>query len=642
METTCPNCGATNRGTSHFCARCGNALPRPETKEAQGNEGALELPWLQAVQDKSVKETSNLGRRETEAAATGFAPGTSTQTPAQPEQQQAAQTTTPTPPATPTSQPEPEPIAQQEAKLPEPTEPADAPPSWVVGILEPTATSPGPAQGYEPEELAHIMPWVHGKGEGANTETEQAQPVDVHDGSAEAPQAPPSAQGLPPWLGDVTVQETLQSLPPSEQRATGAQEMEFEGIEPFAPPVDAEAAEQKPAEELPAWLRAAPVEQGQSTEAQSGDRSSQRVTALPQISPESTGSFEPAPRDVPVRSPRPGSVEALAALMQPAAPEATRRVIVGAGAGAGALPGLAAEAVAPRRGLAQWLLPDGIIYIAIVAALLAMLIIRPSLGDITAPASPGVMQFYNAIETVPAGKPVLVVYDWDASRSAEMSVLSQAVMYHIMSRNINFVTLSTIPQGPGFAQQITDAVANDPATKNKYRYGQEYLVLGYLPGNEAALRTLTSNFRTLLPLDYVNSKPLDSYTLTSHVALTKIEDFGLIIDLSSGEAELRNWIEQVASRTNVPIIAAVPQGLEPLARPYLGVPGAKLTAIVSGTSGAYQYVRQLELHGTGAGALTSRVDLNTRLNAQSVAQLLVAIVIIAAFVTLGAKGILRR
>ena len=78
------------------------------------------------------------------------------------------------------------------------------------------------------------------------------------------------------------------------------------------------------------------------------------------------------------------------------------------------------------------------------------------------------------------------------------------------------------------------------------------------------------------------------------------------MDLASSEAELRNWIEQVASRTNVPIVAAVSQGLEPFARPYLGVPGAKLSAVVSGVAGANQYIRQLELAGKGGGALNAR------------------------------------
>ena len=94
-----------------------------------------------------------------------------------------------------------------------------------------------------------------------------------------------------------------------------------------------------------------------------------------------------------------------------------------------------------------------------------------------------------------------------------------------------------------------------------------------------------TDFKGTLPLDYVNSRRLDSYSLVQGGSVSKLEDFGLIVDLASSEAELRNWIEQVASRTNVPVVAAVSQGLEPFARPYLGVPGAKLSAVMSGVAG---------------------------------------------------------
>jgi hypothetical protein len=67
-----------------------------------------------------------------------------------------------------------------------------------------------------------------------------------------------------------------------------------------------------------------------------------------------------------------------------------------------------------------------------------------------------------------------------------------------------------------------------------------------------------------------------------------------------------------------------------------------LSAVVSGVAGANQYSRQLELAGKGGGALASAADLNNRLNAQSVAALLVGLVIVAAFVTFGTKRIMRR
>jgi hypothetical protein len=535
--------------------------------------------------------------------------------------------------------------------------PDEAPPDWVVGILEPSTAPPQAQEPYEPEELSHIMPWVH----------------TPPDGDEEpAPPPPPGAPGLPPWLNDVTVQETLQS---SAAQSTGAEtgsasspvprefisDLDLEGIEPFVPPEVDEPAKptaqpQQPQVQIPEWLRSispvlgpdGPIQAEVEEQLPGPDGSIQARTTgsmgtKPQIAFQPTDTLRgPMLEGMPVRSPRPGSVETLAALLQGSAVDVTQ------------MPSehistrrLAAK-IAPRRTnpFIKWLLPDGLIYLVIVAALLPVLLIRPAFGTMSAPAAPDVLNFYNTIEAVAPGEPVLVVYDWDASRSAEMSILSQAVMHQLMARRLRFVTVSTDPQGPGFAQQITDEVANDPKANYGYVYGRDYLVLGYIPGNESALKALVSDFGKALPLDYVNSRNINKYPLIQGGNVRNLEDFALVVDLAADETELRNWIEQVATRIKVPIVAAVPQGLAPMARPYENVQGAGLKAVVSGPAGALQYtqelIRQRGAPGTGAlGSLDSDA-LTDRLNTQSVAQLLVALAIVAAFISLGTRRIFRR
>jgi hypothetical protein len=581
----------------------------------------MDLPWLQAVQDKAVQKTGNLEEEAGKAQAAGAGAAAA----------QAAQPAQPAQPGQQAQQPagEARPAEQAPAQQPNAGEnKGEPPPPWVVGILEPSAAQAGPEQSYEPEELSHIMPWAH---------SQEAQ------GAAQALEPTPTSPGLPPWLGDVTVQETLSALPPSEQKVTEPVEVDLEGIEPFVPPVEevpeAPQPDQQP-DQVPAWLRdlqgaSQPAVEAQQQATTPGGTSAQQAS----LAGLTTNAFGgPTTRDVPVRPPRAGAVETLALLMQPAAPDASRRTIPGNEF----MPAGRAEVEPRRGGWRSWLMPDGLIYLLVLAVLLTVLIVEPPFGEVPAPAASGVIEFYNAVESVPAGKPVLVVYDWDASRSGEMTLLAQVVMHHIMERKLPFATVSTVPQGPGFAQQITDQMLAAPGANYGYNYGREYLVLGYLPGNEAALRSLVTDFEGTLPLDYVNSKRLDSYSLVQGGSISKLEDFGLIVDLASSEAELRNWIEQVASRTNVPIVAAVSQGLEPFARPYLGVPGARLSAVISGVEGANQYTRQLELAGKGGGALNATADLNTRLNAQSVAALFVGLVIVGAFVTFGTRRIMRR
>jgi hypothetical protein len=467
--------------------------------------------------------------------------------------------------------------------------------------------------------MEHIMPWLG----------DEQKPGVATEGTP----------GLPPWLGDMTVQETLQSK--GTEPSTDSLK-EVEGIQPFVPP-ELQAPEEpdvpanvpppptRPGQRVPEWLKTiTPPAPEEEQEPQL-----ERITPITKVVLDSADTLgEPVVKDVPVRPPRPGSVETLAALMAAQEGEAVVRPVPGATA-------QLFRAKQRRAGLRQWLLPDGIIYVAILVILLTVLIARPPFGELNAPPARDAIEFYNAVETTPNDRPVLVVYDWDASRSAEMAALSQAVTHHLMARHLRFVTLSTVPQGPGFARDVTLTAANDPQANYGYTYGQDYLVLGYLPGNEAALGALMRDFSTALPLDYVNSESIRNTRLVQGTGINSLEDFGLIIALASDEAALRNWVEQVGTRINVPLLAGVPQGLEPVARPYRNLPGGGLRAVVSGQGGAMQYIEQLT-RGRNLTSLYTTTELADRLNTQSVAQLLVALVIVGALVGMAGRRIFRR
>jgi hypothetical protein len=411
-------------------------------------------------------------------------------------------------------------------------------------------------------------------------------------------------------------------------------ELELEGIEPFVPPMLSEddltggqaAGSARPQEQVPTWLRSLTGKDEREPVATPESFTSHTLMPIEGPSPVEA----PLAREIAVLPPRAGSVEALASLIgaSGAAVSLPRQVGQEELRGQGAIQ----EAPTTSRGMTR-LLPDGIIYLAILGVLLAMLIVRPDLGDMTAPSAPGVQSFYDEIEKVSQRalaqeQIVLVAYDWDATRSAEMSLLAESVMRHLMWRKIRFITVSTNPQGPGFAQQITSRLRDE----YNYLYGRDYLVMGYLPGSQAALGALVGNFRANLPIDYEQNRRLNAHTeFIGGSNLQSINDFALVIALTSEEAELRNWVEQVGARTGRPIVAAVPQSMDPLARPYMGIPGAGLKALISGPTGALQYTKQLQSQSIPIGKAGS-ITLSDRLNAQSAAQLLVALVIIAALV----------
>ncbi|MDQ3930055.1 MAG: hypothetical protein M3328_13025, partial [Chloroflexota bacterium] len=242
--------GPIDPGITPFTPDAQNTSQQPAAPAA-----GVDLPWLQAVQQHSVQETSDLRRTPPATPGAPQQPVQSSQ-PQQPPSEQAPQ-----PPVEQTAQQQPdvdqippnvrqlpvrEPAQPQQGGTP-PPDPNEPPPDWVVSILEPTVTPPPPQQEYEPEELAHIMPWAH---------PDPDQP-------ANATPNPAAGSQLPPWLREVTVQETLQAATPQAPQEPAAppayEDFALEGIEPFMPPVVEEESAQPqapaPQEQVPAWLR---------------------------------------------------------------------------------------------------------------------------------------------------------------------------------------------------------------------------------------------------------------------------------------------------------------------------------------------------------------------------------------------------
>jgi hypothetical protein len=572
--------------------------------EAGARSTGLDLPWLQAVTDRAAKPSTE---RLTDAPHSPQPSPPAQAKPSSPEPKRPAEAA---PPGAPKQEAGEEAVAAAPPTQPieEPGDPNERPPEWVASILEPQEErQEGPQQSYEPEELAHIMPWVHGErsGEAINPEIE-------------------AVGGLPPWLGDVTVQETLQST----RGAEGVDDPAVFGlddIQPFIPPAEEASAPVAPreAEVAPEWLASItgpPEREPQAPAMRRADLSQINVSA-PLVQPRDPG--------VPMRSPREGSIETLAALLAPTTPEVAQW----------AVPGMeralnTGVEISARRGRLGRIFPDGVIYMLVLAALLAVLIARPPFRDVPAPRAEGAQAFYDAVENVGGSGIVLVVYDWDATRSAEMSLLAESVTRHLMSRRLRFVTISTVPQGPGFAEMVTRRVSEDYPG---YEYGRDYLVLGYLSGGSTGLAALTSDYRTSLPRDYRQGRfVFTNYPIFGNDQLEGLSSFRLIVTLTSDEGELRSWIEQVGTRVDVAMVAAVPQGLEPSARPYLNIPRSGLDAVLSGPSGALQYANLMRGRGLDPGSATS-VDtptLTDRLNAGSVAAILVAGVIIAALLSM--------
>jgi hypothetical protein len=224
------------------------------------------------------------------------------------------------------------------------------------------------------------------------------------------------------------------------------------------------------------------------------------------------------------------------------------------------------------------------------------------------PVSVGTTEFYEFIEALPAGSVVLVAYDYDPATAAEMTLQAEAIVHHLMERDLEVMAISLFPAGPGIAQEILD----EAASEHGYQYGEDYINLGYLPDQPASLRAFVG--RPAGGREYRQGRATVVFPIAQHVH--HIRDIVLIIELAGGQDTLRWWVEQVGTPYSVPMVAGVTASLEPNARPYHH--SGQLSGLISGLPGAAEYER---LNDRPGGAMAS-------LDSQSLAHLAIVVLIV--------------
>jgi hypothetical protein len=277
------------------------------------------------------------------------------------------------------------------------------------------------------------------------------------------------------------------------------------------------------------------------------------------------------------------------------------------------------EVVAPRRARIWGVVLGRFIYLLIALAVIIPLFGGGNwFGEAELPSG-AATDFYNAIQNLPSNSVVLLAFDYDPSTAAEMDRLAEPVLWHLMDREVELLAVSLLPTGPAVAGNLLDRVAGE---HGGYQYGQNYVNLGYIPGQAAAPNELASDLRTIVPQDYRQRKSLGELPATQDV--NGIQDVSLIIEFAAQQRTLQWWIEQVGSQYQVEIMAAVSAAVEPTATPYHN--SGQLVGLISGLPSAAQY--EMRTNKWPSLAIAS-------VDAQSVAHLaIVALIVLGSLASL--------
>jgi hypothetical protein len=244
--------------------------------------------------------------------------------------------------------------------------------------------------------------------------------------------------------------------------------------------------------------------------------------------------------------------------------------------------------------------------------IIAAVVIVPLLVPIGLPirATDTTKDVYDAIERLPSGSNVLLSTEYSPSTRPENHPMTISILRHLFKNNHKVFVTCLWPDGQFMAQDALNQVAKNEFNKV---YGEDYVFLGFRPGNEAVVKGIVSNIRKIYTVD-VYQKKIDEIPLMN--GINNFKDFDFLFSSSAGFPGTIEWVQYASDPTGVPMASGVTSIQVNEVMPY--VQAGQMVGVLAGMPGAAEYESLINQKGSA----TSGMD------AQSVAHLVIVLFII--------------
>jgi len=262
-----------------------------------------------------------------------------------------------------------------------------------------------------------------------------------------------------------------------------------------------------------------------------------------------------------------------------------------------------------------------IIYI-VMAVLVMLPLIKPlGLGVTSGPRATAI---FNAIDSLPAGRTVLVAVDFDPASMPELYPMLVAVMRHAFAKDLKVLLCGLWVTGSGLADQ---AVQTIPKEYNKV-YGKDVVYLGWKTGVDAVILGMGENIKSVYPVDYYGHK-LDSMPMMQEVQ--RLRDIPIAFAISAGTPGYQDWLLYAQARYGMRVGAGVTAVSAADAYPYLQ--SGQLTGLLAGMKGAAEYEVLVQKNNYSKAYMPAVAAMDSQSLAHVVILLLVVIGNVAYFAT---------
>lgn len=234
----------------------------------------------------------------------------------------------------------------------------------------------------------------------------------------------------------------------------------------------------------------------------------------------------------------------------------------------------------------------------IIYSLIGLVVIVPLLLGIKEKVqiSPAVESAYKAIESLDFEDVILISIDYDPASMPELQPMLKAILRHAFRKDIKVILMVFWPLGLPIGTEGLEEVA----VEFEKVYGEDYINLGYRPGDRAVMIDMGREIRNFFNTD-VNSIPIDSYPMMRDIH--NYNNISLIVGLEAGRWG-EYWIQYVGSRYKQRIVLGVTGVMAAETYPYLQ--SGQIEGLIGGLKGAAEYETLIETPGFGLTGMAAQ------------------------------------
>jgi len=270
-----------------------------------------------------------------------------------------------------------------------------------------------------------------------------------------------------------------------------------------------------------------------------------------------------------------------------------------------------------------------IVYLVLATAVMLPLVI-PSVQKVRVMTP--VAKLFNAVDTIPNDKILIVNIDYDPQTLPEMEPMGVAVLRHAFERRIKVAVLSLYVQPLGLAKKALDQVTEEfnqraNSVADSIIYGRDYVFLGWQPPPIVPLLGMGISISNVYTRDYYGYRT-DSLPMMRRIK--NFNDVGILVSLSGATAPLW-WIAYSQTRFGVAVGAGVTA--VSASEFYQYYQTGQFSGLMIGMKGAAEYEELVE----------SRLQLRDRRRAsEALGSLTAAHLTMIVFIIIGNVGFLIR